>query len=304
MKEVNLLTIVLTLVMSGDALACLALVNPTNTTRSSAQVKHFYENQTYEKIFRVENIDKDDPCHFEILPTELIQKADGRYQYLPSRPGLLIERSATPYFSLSKVDGSNALETPLTLEAGEIVNFYFNENFPNDKRQGSYHAALQFKLRDYPSTLILNEFYYTFEDHQPQLELKNARFSHEAQRLQFDLINTGNAYTFFKIELTFVDPVSGFQSSQYLNSQERPVNFQVNIRNYPLARNSSERVISSSYSLKNYLRLFKDQLTKQGHSIPSRVITILTPRYGIDFQGWERHYQRTLPRQTLELRLR
>lgn len=283
--------------------ACITLESANNGKKSDAYVKHFHEKFDSERAIVIRNENNDFPCELTFNPAELIQNNDGSYRFLNAIPGLKLDRSLINYMDLKDKQGNSVFGKSLVINPNETKKYFFNFNFPQDFKTGSFHGAIRISYPQNPVIATIVEVYYSHEKKSTSIDLNQAQLNPDQTKVEYTLVNRGNHYTFFRFEVTVQDPQTGFTRSYYVNSDNEKRSFIAYIRNYPLAKDQMDTTISSQFRIEGFKQLFELEYKKEypNADMPELLVMVILPSYGIDHLNWKNHFYKYLPRQTFTL---
>lgn len=289
--------------LSVNAIACVTMESPNNGEKSHPFIKHF--SQSYDKVRQIilHNEDAEQTCQINISTVELIQKLDGGYQFLDAIPGFAMDRSLLPYMDLRDHRGQSVINTQIAVAPKTMVALNYTFNFPQDKQSGSYHGGIKLSFPQYGSFISTVETYFTFDAASENIDVLKLDYDTRNKRMDYTIQNKGDAYTFFRFEVTLVDPVTGLERSYFQSDSGKVRRFLGNIRNFPLPKDQASAKLSASFGMRNFFELYLDEYKKQfpNEAAPDVLIAVITPAFGIDHANWKNHNFRYLKRKTFTI---
>ncbi|WP_419168533.1 hypothetical protein [Halobacteriovorax sp.] len=283
MKKILLLIMTIT---TFSTQACIVLLADGNGKKDHPAIKHYLESSDKTRSIVIEN-PTDMNCKFSIQKRELIQSRDGSYSFLPSQPGIKIERSLTPFMSLLDESGRQVFDIEMQLAAKSKATYSLQIDIPEQLNNGSYHAGFEIEFPQASTSMVLGEVYYTTKNSQVSPMLKFIKYNSENKKLLSATSNKGNAYTFFKMKLIYTDPLTGFESKGVTIDKEF-YPFELNIRNHLLP---NRKTIITESSLSGHLKLLRKQFSEKfpNEVFPEHLNLTIIPLYGIDHDEWVNH---------------
>lgn len=283
--------------------ACITLESPRNGAKSHPTIKHFSESHDTVRQIILHNENSSESCIVQVSTVELIQKLDGGYQFLDAIPGFNTDRSLLPYMDVRNQNGQSVINTSLVVAPKSMVALNYFFNFSSADKSGSYHAGVKLSFPNYSSYISIVETYFTFDSSTEEINLLKLDFNPSNKRFEYTLENAGDAYTFFRFEVTLIDPLTSFERSIYQSTNGSVRRFLGNIRNFPLPKSEAAAKLSDAFSINNFTELFKNEFSKQypGQSLPNVLIAVITPSFGIDHANWKNHHYRFLKRRTFTI---